>query len=496
MTELLNQVHPWSDSKSRVLQYFLCVYTLLLFQPALQYAQSDAHAVIKDQIVSKKVPGMAFLIARNGKIIQEGYYGKANLEVETDVDEKSVFAIASMSKTYTAAAILIMAERGLLSLDDTIHKYIPEAPDAWKRITIKHLLTHSSGLIDDWELYDWDQSNALFIQSLTDSLFLQHLFSQELRFEPGTNHAYSCGPFVLGVVMERITGEYYGQFLRENIFEPLALSETFVDDPNQIIPHRVSGYFNYNPKVINSRISGLGNGIIISPTAYGRADVGIRTTARELMQFYDALLKSKIISEESTRLMFSPAKLDNGEYISTGAGWMNWPLAGTSISEHSGAFRTGFSSQAFLVPKDNFIVIILSNLSGGVSFSLVQKIASLYYPEFQPISRRSPKNSSDTIMTGIHLHFLQSLNSEQGNPNVSTAFPSSYYSNTVKTLVSKTTSIDYIGEKSVEAQEMKFFSAHIHKLIYYKLNGDRTLYTTIYLDRDDKIVFMDYPESE
>ena len=439
---------------------------------------------------------MAFLIARDGKVLEEGYYGKANLELEADVYEKSVFAIASMSKTYTAAAILIMVERGLLSLDDRIHKYIPEAPDTWKKITIKHLLTHSSGLVDDWALYDWDKSNALFIQSLADSTFLQHLFTQELLFEPGTSHSYSCGPFILGIAIERITGEYYENFLRENIFEPLDLNKTFVDHPHRIIPNRVSGYFNYNPEIMETRVSGLGNGILISPIAYGRADVGIRTTARELMQFYDALLKSKIISEESTKLMFNPAQLENGEFISTGAGWMNWPLGGTSISEHSGGFRTGFSSQAFLVPKDNFIVIILSNLSGGVSFSLAQQIASLYYPEFQPISKKSLQASSDTTMTNAHLRFFLSMNSDPKNPNASTAFPFSYYSDNVKALVSKISSIEYVGEKNVKAQEMKFFGVQIYKLIYYKLNGDQTLYTTIYLDRDDKVVFMDYPESE
>lgn len=494
MTKSLKKVG--ADSKRMLLLYLISAYALFFFQPVLPNAQNEAHDYIKEMIASRKVPGMAFLVAKNGEVIEEGYYGKANLELNADVDEKSVFAIASMSKTYTAAAILIMAERGLISLDDHIHQYIPEAPDTWKKITIKHLLTHSSGLVDDWALYDWDKSNALFIQSLTDSMFLQHLFSQELRFEPGTNHAYSCGPFVLGVVIERITGEYYEQFIKENIFEPLGLNETFVDDPYRIIPHRVSGYFNYDPKVINSRISGLGNGILLSPTAYGRADVGIRTTARELMQFYDALLKSKIISEESTELMFGPAKLDNGAFISTGAGWMNWPLGGASISEHSGGFRTGFSSQAFLVPKDNFIVIILSNLSGGVSFSLAQQIASIYYPEFQPISKKSIQASSDTTMTNAHLRFFQSMNSEQKNSNASTAFPYTYYSNSVKALVSKISSIEYLGEKNVQTQEMKFFGVQIYKLIYYTLNGDRTLYTTIYLDRDDKIVFIDYPESE
>jgi len=146
------------------------------FQYSTVYSQDIVRQIIKERIHSKNIPGIAILIAKEGKVIEQGYYGKANLETDTDVTDKSIFAIASMSKTYTAVAILQMAEKRLLNLNDQITKYIPEAPDSWSSITIKHLLTHTSGLVDDWALYDWNKSNQLFLQTQSDSLFLKHLF--------------------------------------------------------------------------------------------------------------------------------------------------------------------------------------------------------------------------------------------------------------------------------------------------------------------------------
>lgn len=474
----------------------ILIFLFILLQYTLANSQNQAHRIIKERMESKNVPGLAFLIARNGKIIDEGYFGKANLEMDVDVSKNSVFAIASMSKTYTAAAILLMAEKGQLRLDDPVKKYIPEAPDTWNPITIKHLLTHSSGLVEDWSLYDWNTSNELFLKTQTDNDFLKVHFENELKFEPGTDISYASGHFILGIVIERITGESYGDYLEKHIFQPLSLNETFVDHPYKIIPHRVSGYFDYDPDKINSPMTGLGNGILIAPVAYGRGDVGIRTTANDLLKFYDSLFTGALLNESSKQSMFDPATLDNGDFISTGAGWMNWPLGGIAISEHSGGFRTGFSSQALVVPKDRFAVIILTNLFGGASFPLAQELASLYYPELEQLSKKSPVEDTNTAMTHNHLDFFQHIGIDVRNEGVHENFPFSYYSKSLKKSISRTKSITYLGEKSVKNENVNFFNVDIHTLRYYRLNSEKTLYTTVYLDGKDRLVFMDYPETK
>lgn len=474
----------------------ILIFLFILLQAALANSQNQALRIIQERMESKSIPGLAFLIARDGKIIDEGYFGKANLEVDVDVSKNSVFAIASMSKTFTAAAILLMAEKGQLRLDDPIRKYIPEAPDYWDPITIKHLLTHSSGLVEDWSLYDWNTSNELFLKTQTDNDFLKVHFDNGLKFEPGTDVSYASGHFVLGIVIERITGQPYGDYLEKHIFQPLSLNETFVDHPYKIIPHRVTGYFYYDSDIMNSPVTGLGNGILIAPVAYGRGDAGIRTTASDLLKFYNALFTTKLLNEQSRNMMFGPVKLDNGNFISTGAGWMNWPLGGIAISEHSGGFRTGFSSQALVVPKDRFAVIILTNLFGGASFPLAQELASLYYPELGQLSKKSPVEDNNLTLTHNHLDFFRHMGIGIEYVGVHENFPFSYYSKNLKKSISRTESITYLGERNVKNEKVNFFNVDIHTLRFYRLNSAKTLYTTVYLDKVDKIVFMDHPETK
>lgn len=472
------------------------ILTIILFQYSIANAQGEAHKIIKERMASKNIPGIAFLIAKDGKILDEGYYGKANVEVDADVTRNSVFAIASMSKTYTAAAILLLEENGLLNLDDPIKKYIPEAPDSWKSMTIKHLLMHSSGLIEDWELHDWNKSNEMFLETHTNEEFLKIHFDQVLKFAPGTDNRYASGPFVLGIVIERITGKSYGEYLEEYIFRPLSLKDTYVDHPYEIIPYRVSGYFDYDPEIVNSPVSGIGNGILISPVAYGRGDAGIRTTTHDLLKFYNALFQGDLLNDQSRKLMFEPSTLDNGDFVSYGAGWMNWPIRGISISEHSGVFRTGFSSQALVIPKDKFVVIVLTNLRGGSSFTLAQKLASSYYPELQPLFRKSPVEDTNKDLTYDHLNFLKSINSGLENTDKHEAFPFSYYSKELRALIGETESLTYLGESDIQNKEVKLFGVKIYRLRHYRMNGKQIRYTSVYLDKNDKIVFLDYPETE
>ncbi|WP_223671313.1 serine hydrolase domain-containing protein [Kangiella shandongensis] len=474
----------------------ILISLIFFLQNCTVYCENEAERIVRQRMESTNTPGMVFLIAKDGKVIDEGYYGKANVELDADITKSSNFAIASMSKTYTAAAILLMAENGLLDLEDSVKKYIPEAPDSWQTMTIKHLLMHSSGLVEDWELHDWNKSNEMFLKTQTNEEFLKVHFNQELKFKPGTDNRYASGHFVLGIVIERIAGSSYEEYLEEKILGPLSLKETFVDHPYKIIPHRVSGYFDYDPAIINGPVSGIGNGILIAPVAYGRGDAGIRTTAYDLLKFYNALFTDDFLSDQSRSLMFEPTRLDNGDKVSYGAGWMNWPLGGLAVSEHSGVFRTGFSSQALLVPKDKFVVIILTNLRGSATFTLAKELASLYYPELEKLSKKFAVKDSNMALTNVHLEIFQTINSKKENVNIHMNFPFSYYSKPLKESISSTESITFLGERDLQDQKVEFFGVDIQTLRYYRLNGKKVLYTTVYLDKSDKLVFIDYPETE
>ncbi|GJM17501.1 MAG: hypothetical protein DHS20C13_28280 [Thermodesulfobacteriota bacterium] len=468
---------------------------IALFISNLCLAQLSVDEIVANRIQERNIPGFAYIVSKNGDILEEGYFGLSNVELNTPVTEKSVFAIASMSKAYTAAAILLLAEEKKLDLKDSVRKYIPEVPESWNDITIKQLLTHSSGLVDDWGLYSWDKSNQLFLNSQSDSLILNHLFETELLFEPGTDVKYSCGPFVLGVVIERITGQYYEEYLKKSIFESLNLKETYVDHPYKIIPNRVSGYFNYDTTEINAGVSGRGNGILMAPVAYGRADVGIRTTARDLLKFYNALLTGQLLNENSRNVMFTSPTLNNGDHVCTAPGWMIWPMAGNLVAEHSGGFRTGFNSHVFMIPKDNFIIIILTNFQKALSFSLTQRIAGNFYPELSPHSTRSFAKDNKPKVTAQHLDFFQNIESDTLNKTLLNAnYPKSYLSKTLKKSIASVKSIAFIEESDLSSKNVELFGVRIHKIRYYKLITSKEIYTVVSLDKDGKIVFIDHPE--
>ena len=399
-----------------------------------------------------------------------------------------------MTKTFTAVAILMLAEDNILQLDDSVKKYIPEAPDTWNDITIKHLLMHSSGLIEDWELYDWNKSNELFLKTQTNKGFLEVHFNQELTFKPGTNIRYASGHFILGIIIERISGKTFEEFLESQIFSPLSLSNTYVDHPYKIIPNRVSGYFEFDTSIIHSPISGIGNGILLSPIAYGRGDAGILTTAHDLLKFYNALFTDQLLNEQSKKLMFEPGILDNGNYVPYAMGWMNWPLGGVKISEHSGIYRAGFSSQAFLIPKDKFIIIILTNIRSGSSFYLAKKLAALYYPQLNNLSDITPSHDTNLMLTNQHFSFLQNCKNKIHTNEINKAFPFSYYSDSLLRIFSETESILFLGEKKIIDSNLTLFDVPIHTLRYYQLESTDNYYTTMYLDKHGKLVFIDYPE--
>jgi len=439
--------------------------------------------IIQTHITENNVPGLAFLVARNGKIIEEGYFGKSNLELNVPVTEKSVFAIASMSKAYTATAILLLAQQKKLALDDPIKKYIPEAPASWDSISLKHLLVHTSGLPDDWDLYSWEESASFFLKTETNKVFLDSLFKQKLAFEPGTEVSYACGPFVLGIVIEKVSGLKYSDFMRREVFEPLDLKNTWVDHPYLLIPNRVSGYFPHDSTIVKTGVEGLGNGLLMSSISYGRADVGIRTTARDLLKFYHGLIPEKLLDAQSLKIMFNPSTLKNGQYISTSPGWMNWPIAGNITHEHSGIFRIGFASQILVLPKDKLVIIVLTNLFEGSNFLLAQEIAAIYNPDFALISKRSIARDSNPNLTSVHMDVLKALSSNSFDPEtVNSNFPISYYSKKLKKSISEIESIEFIGEEDISTRNVVLFGVKIHSLRYYKLNKETPLYTCLSLE--------------
>ena len=201
---------------------------------------------IATQMQRLHIPGVSLAIVRDGRVIKAQGYGFANLELKAPATKETVYEIGSNTKQFTAAAIMMLVEEGKIHLDDSITKYFPEAPEAWRSITIRHLLTHTSGIQNHVAVPHWldvFKTNLAYETAPARDELLKMFFKLPLEFQPGETWAYdNTGYYLLGIVIEKASGKSYWQFLDERIFKPLRMNATRNTDPQPIVPNRASGY--------------------------------------------------------------------------------------------------------------------------------------------------------------------------------------------------------------------------------------------------------------
>src|SRR4030095_768114 len=190
---------------------------------------------IKSEMQKQQIPGVAVGVMRNGKIILAKGYGFANLEHQVPVTPETIFQSGSMGKQFTATAMMMLVEEGKLSLDDSITKYFPGAPATWEKITVRHLLTHTGGMTDYPSDFD-------FRRDYTESEMLEKIKLVPLAFQPGEKWSYSnLGYVTLGILINKVSGQFYGDFLRDRVFKPLGMTTARVISEEDIVPHRAAG---------------------------------------------------------------------------------------------------------------------------------------------------------------------------------------------------------------------------------------------------------------
>jgi CubicO group peptidase (beta-lactamase class C family) len=268
---------------------------------------AEVEAQAKTMVTDKLVPGLAICARRHGATLFSKGFGLANIETATPVTPASVFHIGSITKQFTASAILQLAQEGKLSLDDTLAKYLPDFPNA-DRLVLRRMLSHTSGL------GNYTQINPLvFLQdSRTDRNTAQLIeamkpTSQKLAYEPGTAWRYSNTAYVLlGVILERIETQSYAEVMQRRLFTPLGLTHSAVDDAATVVPNRASGYSN-----AARGPSGFVNASFIAMSFPGGAG-NLRSTAEDLCAWHGALLGSKVLQPASLKAMTTPATLNDG----------------------------------------------------------------------------------------------------------------------------------------------------------------------------------------
>lgn len=305
-----------------------------------------------------KIPGLAIAISTpDGKIIEK-YYGKANIEYDAAVEKDTIFPIGSLSKTFTAIAIMILKEQGKLDVNDKITKYIPDCP-AWDKITLKNLMQHTSGIpsitgVEPFmsnQMKDWKPEEIVAI-----------LNPLKFDFEPGTNAKYSnSGCILLSMVVEKVSGMSYNDFLQKNIAGPLGMKQTAFNSNRVIVPKRASGYMTVDGKTENAQYAST-----LAPFGSG----GITSNVTDMLKLKDAFQPGKLLKKESIDEMFAVTKLNDGkDYITAGPVGITYGYCletlvtpdGKMIPGKSGAI-SGFKSQFFYFKDKNVFIAITANL--------------------------------------------------------------------------------------------------------------------------------------
>jgi CubicO group peptidase (beta-lactamase class C family) len=297
------------------------------------------------------------LVARNGKVLFSKSYGMADLEWSVPNSPTTRFNIASMTKQFTAASILLLEDRGKLKTDDLVKKYLTDAPASWDKITIYHLLTHTSGIGPDAAKYEPGTPDKLVLND------------KPLNFQPGEQWAYTnLGYIVLGYLIERISGQTYEEFVRENIFKPLGMNDSGLMSFVTILPRRASGYWPGSNGMENADRP---------DTRMGFSAGSLYSTTEDLLRWEEGLFGGKVLSAASLRKMTTPFKSDYacGLHVSR--------VNGHLMIEHDGN-NIGFNSDMAYYPEDRIAVIVLANLNGSVTDEMTRALAAVAYGESAP----------------------------------------------------------------------------------------------------------------
>lgn len=327
-------------------------------------ARVDAY--VKSEMQMQQIPGVAVGVIRNGVLILAKGYGLANVEHQVPVTPDTIFQSGSMGKQFTATAIMMLVEEGKLSLDDSIAKYFSGAPADWQKVTVRHLLTHTGGMTDY-------PSDFNFRRDYTEDELLERIKAVPLAFQPGEKWSYSnLGYVTLGILIKKVSGQFYGNFLRDRVFKPLGMTTARVISEEDIVPNRSAGYRLVQGKLKNQNW--------VAPSLNTTADGALYLTVRDMAKWDAALYTEKLIKRESLEQMWTPVKLNDGTTSPYGFGWGLNTVRGHRVVEHGGAWQ-GFKSQISRYVNDKLTVVVFANLSRAVQGRIAHGIAALYNPE-------------------------------------------------------------------------------------------------------------------
>jgi len=365
-----------------------------LFAPTA-YAQDGVGARVDDYVKAEMqkehVPGVSLAVIKDGQIVYAKGYGFANVEHQVPAKPETIYQSGSVGKQFTAMAVMMLVEEGKIGLDDKINKYFTDAPEAWKDITIRRLLTHTSGTTDYPRDFD-------FRRDYTEDELLKRAEAIPLAFQPGEKWSYSnMGYVTLGILIHKVSGKFYGDFLQERVFKPLGMTTARIISEPDIVPNRAAGY-----RLVKGELK---NQDWVSPSLNTTADGALYLTVYDMAKWDAALYTEKLVKKASLDQLWTKVKLNNGKTADYGFGWSLGEVAGHRLIEHGGAWQ-GFRSHIARYVDDRLTVVVFVNLAQGRTDKIAHDVAAIYNPAVAPPPPK-PIEDKEPEVTAMVRDFLR-----------------------------------------------------------------------------------------
>ncbi len=453
---------------------------------ALSAAADSVDDYVQLEMEKQKIPGLSLVIIRNGEVSKIQGYGLANVEHRVSVSPNTIFQSGSVGKQFTAAAILLLADRGELDLDDALPMYFPAAPAEWHRITIRHLLTMTSGIAEYVSFENMD----IFRQDYTEDELLRLMMQLPIEFEPGTQWSYSnSGYIVAGILVSKLASEHWSDFVKKNIFDAAGMKTARGITDIGIVPNRAAGYER-------GEDGALRNQEWVSSETWLTGDGALYFSARDLVAWDAALRDRELLSRESYEAWWTPVKLRGDLTYPYGMGWWAEDQRGRRVIHHGGSFQ-GFTAFIARYIDDDLTVAVLLNVRGSNPRIIAEEIAGLVEERLRLPSKDRAGKGADEMRTRKMRGVLEAWASWRTSDDMADALASTLSGSTRETYerrrvgeqLSQATNFMWLVDDDVSDQGMQRRGEKIARIAYYVLEtADEKFRYRFYLTADNRVV--------